>query len=188
MRTTTTRVPTTRVPLVVAVTFTAAAAVSCAKVEADVPQAEVTQRAIAFQGLPGGSQLGEVSVTQSFTLTSDDLSWAKDLNSEVYAYEVELKAVGAVQDLSFIHYAHITMADGSDGATTSPVEIVNYERPENASPSPVIDAKTLYPINVSEVWAAKKVVITMVLAGVFPEVAWSADVTVHMSGKISYKF
>ncbi len=182
------RTTTTRAPLVVALTFAAAGVASCAKVEADVPQAEVTQKAVEFRGLPGGSQLGEVSVTQSFTLTSDDLSWAKDLNSEVYAYEVELKAVGAVQDLSFIHYAHITMADGSDGATTPPVELVNYERPEGASASPIIDAKTLSPVNVSEVWAAKKVVITMVLAGVFPEVAWSADVTVHLSGKISYKF
>jgi hypothetical protein len=171
-----------------ALTFAAAAAASCAKVEADVPQAEVTQKSVDFRGVPGSSQLGEVSITQSFTLTSDDLSWAKDLNSEVYAYEVELKAVGPIQDLSFIHYAHITMADGTDGATTPPVEIVNYERPANAVVSPVIEAKTLFPINVSQVWAAKKVVITMVLAGIFPEVAWSADVTLHMSGKISYKF
>jgi len=179
---------TTTKPLGMALVFAAAAAASCAKIEADVPQAEVTQKAVAFQGVPGGRQLGEVSLTQSFTLSADDMSWAKNLNSEVYAYEVELKAVGAVQDLSFIHYARVTMSDGSDGATTPAVEIVNYERPANAVASPVIDAPTTYPINVSRVWAAKKVVITMQLAGVFPEEAWSADVTLHMSGKISYKF
>jgi hypothetical protein len=171
-----------------ALTFAAAAAASCARVEADVPQAEVTQKAVNFQGLPGGRQLGEVSITQTFTLTADDLSWAKNLNSEVYATEFELKAVGAIQDLSFIHYAHITMSDGSDGTTTPAVEIVNYERPANAVASPVLDAPTTYPINVSQVWAAKKVVITMQLAGVFPEETWAADVTLHMSGKISYKF
>ena len=182
------RTTTTRTPLVMALVFAAAAAASCAKVEADIPEAEVTQKSVNFQGLPGGRQLGEVSVTQSFTLTSEDLSWAKDLNSEVYATEFELRAVGAVQDLSFIHYAHITMSDGTDGATTPAVEIVNYERPANAVPSPVIDAPTTYPISVSQVWAAKKVVITMQLAGVFPEEAWAADVTLHMSGKISYKF
>ena len=99
-----------------------------------------------------------------------------------------MKGVGDTQDLSFIHYARVTMSDGSDGATTPAVEIVNYERPANAVASPVIDAPTTYPINVSRVWAAKKVVITMQLAGVFPEEAWSADVTLHMSGKISYKF
>jgi hypothetical protein len=171
-----------------ALIFAAAAAASCARVEADVPQAEVTQKAVNFQAVPGGRQLGEVSITQSFTLTADDLSWAKNLNSEVYATEFELKAVGAIQDLSFIHYARITMSDGTDGATTPAVEIVNYERPANAVASPVIDAPTTYPINVSKVWAAKKVVITMQLAGIFPEEAWAADVTLHMSGKISYKF
>ena len=182
------RTTTTKTSLVVALIFAAAGAASCARVEADVPQAEVTRKAVNFQAVPGGGQLGEVSITQSFTLTADDLSWAKDLNAEVYINEFELKAVGAVQDLSFIHYARITMSDGSDGATTPAVEIVNYERPANAVASPVLDAPTTYPINVSQVWAAKKVVITMELAGVFPEEAWAADVTLHMSGKISYKF
>jgi len=182
------RTTTTRTPLVLALVFAAFAAASCAKVEGDIPEAAVTQKAVAFRGLPGGGQLGEVSITQSYTLTSDDLSWAKDLNSEVYAYAFELKAVGAVQDLSFIHYARITMADGTDGATTPAVEIVSYERPANVVASPVLDVPTTHPINVSQVWAAKKVVITMQLAGIFPEEEWSADVTVRMSGKISYKF
>jgi hypothetical protein len=181
------RTTTTKTSLVVALIFAAAAA-SCAKVEADIPQAQVTQKSVNFQGFPGGKQFGEVSITQSFTLTADDLSWAKNLNSEVYAYEVELKAVGALQDLSFIHFAHITMSDGSTDATTPAVEIVNYERPADFVASPVIDAPTTYPINVSQVWAAKQVVITMVLAGILPEEAWAADVTLHMSGKMSYKF
>ena len=182
------RTTTTENFLVLALTLAAAGAASCAKVEADVPQAEVTQKSVAFRGFPGSSQLGEVAFTQSYTLTSDDMSWAKDLNSEVYAYEVELTAVGEVQDLSFIHYARITMTDGSDGATTPPVEIVNYERPADVVASPVLSVPTTYPINVSEVWAAKKVIITMELAGIFPEQDWAADVTLHMSGKISYKF
>jgi hypothetical protein len=181
------RTTTTRIPLVLALTFAAAAAASCAKVEADIPQAEVTQKSVNFQGIPWQQQLGEVSITQSFTLTADDLSWAKDLNSEVYAYEVELKAVGAVQDLSFIHYAHITMsmARTSRRRRRSRSSTTNGPRtrrqPGDRRPNPV-------PINVTQVWAAKKVVITMVLAGIFPEEAWSADVTLHMSGKISYKF
>ena len=182
------RIQTTRAPLMVALTCAAVAAASCVRVEADVSQAEVTQKAVNFQGIPGGRQLGEVSTTQTFTLTADNLSWAKDLNSEVYAYEVELRAVGDIQDLSFIHYARITMSDGAEDSMTPAVEIVNYERPANAVASSVIDAKTTSPINVTQVWAAKKVVITMQLAGVFPEQTWSADVTLRMSGKISYKF
>lgn len=183
MRTTT----TSRIPLMVVLACAAAAAASCAKVEAEVPEAEVTQKSVAFQGIPGGHALGEVSTTQTFTLTADNLSWAKDLNSEVYATEVELRAASGVQDLSFIHYARVTMSDGS-GSSAAAVEVVDYERPDNMTPSPVISAKTLRPIDVTQVWAADKIVITMQLAGVFPEQAWSADVILHMGGKISYKF
>jgi hypothetical protein len=148
----------------------------------------VTHHALAIQGVPGAQQLGEVSVTQSFTLDSTDLSWAKNLNADVYAYEVELKSVGGTQDLGFIHYAHISMSDGATDSTTTPIEIVDYERPANYVASPVITAPTLSPINVSSVWKSDKVVITLVLAGIFPEQGWQADVTIHMSGKVSYKF
>jgi hypothetical protein len=165
----------------------AGAAASCAKVEAEIPDTKVTQKSVSFQGVPGAQAAGEVSITQSFTLTSDDLSWVKDLNADVYAYEVELKAVSGVQDLSFIHYARITMTHGDD-STVPAVEVINYQRPDNFTPSPVLDVKTTYPINVSSVWAAKKVVLTMELAGIFPEQEWAADVTLHMSGKLSYTF
>jgi hypothetical protein len=166
----------------------AAASTGCARVEADIPEMNVTHHALAFQAVPASHEAGEVSLTQSFTMSADDLSWAKNLNSEVYAYEVEMRAVGDMQDLSFIHYAHISMSDGSKNTTATPVEIVDYERPANFSPSPVILAPTLSPINVSSVWKSDKVVITLVLAGIFPETAWQADVTLHMSGKLSYKF
>ena len=178
---------TTKTPVLFALLL-AAGSVACARVEADVPDIAVTHHALSFQGIPGAHQAGEVSVTASFTLDSNDLSWAKNLNSDVYAYSVELKGVGDAQDLGFIHYAHISMSDGAKDSTTTPVEIVDYERPANYVASPVITAPTLSPINVSEVWKSDKVVITLVLAGIFPEQGWQADVTIHMSGKVSYKF
>ena len=179
------RTTTTRTPLMLA--LTCAAAVSCARVEADVPEVAVTQKSVDFRGIPHGLGSGEMSMTQTFVLSSDKLSWAKDLNTEVYANEVEIKALGDIEDLRFIHFARITMSDGAEDSATPAVEIVNYERPDNAVASPVIIAKTTYPVDVTKVWAAKKVVITMQLAGKFPEHGWSADVTLHMSGKISYK-
>jgi hypothetical protein len=182
------RTTTTTTSLMLALASLAATAASCASVEADVPEITVTQKSVGFQGIPAGWSSGETSMTQTFVLSSDDLSWAKDLNAEVYASEVEIKALGEMQDLGFIHYARITMSDGATNSTTPAVEIVNYERPESATSSPVIRAKTAYPIDVTKVWAAKKVVITMQLGGVFPDHDWSADVTLHMSGKISYKF
>jgi hypothetical protein len=165
----------------------AAATASCAQVEADVPEAEVTQKAVNFLGIPGGSNLGEVSTLQTFTLSSDNLSWAKDMNADVYATEVEFRANGSIQDLSFIHYARVTMSDAATDSTTQAVEIINYERPANTGATPMISVKTSYPIDVTKVWAAKKIMVTMSLAGVFPEQTWSADVTLHLGGKFSYK-
>jgi hypothetical protein len=179
---------TKRIPLTMFLALAATTTASCARVEAEVPETKVTEKAVQFQAVPGGQSLGEISITQSFTLTADDLSWAHNLNTEVYAYEVELKAVSGVEDLSFIHYARVTMSDGSKDSTTEPIEVINYTRPDNFEPSPILDVKTTYPINVTSAWAAKRVTITMELAGIFPEQDWAVDVTVHMSGKISYKF
>jgi hypothetical protein len=178
---------TSNTPLILALTFVAGAAASCARIEADVSDAQVTKKAVNFQGIPGGANLGEVSTTQSFTLTSDDLSWAKNMNAEVYAYAVEFKAVGAVQDLSFIHYARITMSDGAADSTTPAVEIINYQRPDHVVASPLLSVKTTYPIDVTKLWVSKTIVVTMQLAGVFPDETWSADVTLDLGGKISYK-
>jgi len=177
---------TNRIPRTLALTFVAVAAASCAQVDAEIPDTKVTQKSVSFQGVPGAHLAGEVPITQSFTLTSDDLSWVKDLNTDIYAYEVELKAVSGVQDLSFIHFAVITMTAGED-PTVPAVEVINYQRPDNYTPSPILDIKTSYPINVTSVWAAKKVVLTMHLTGIFPEQDWAVDVTLHMSGKVSYQ-
>lgn len=175
---------TNRVSGIIVSTFVSLLAASCAQVDADIPDTKVTQKSVSFQGIPGAQALGETSITQSFTLDTDQLSWAKDLNSDVYAYEVELTAVSGVQDLGFIRAARITMAGD---ATAPAVEVINYVRPDNYSPSAVLDVPTTYPINVTEVWASKQVVLTLYLTGLFPEQNWSADVTIHLSGKLSYK-
>ena len=168
-------------------TLISLAGASCAQVDADIPDTKVTQKSVVFQGIPGAQLAGEVSIVQSFTLDTDDLSWAKDINSDVNLYEVELTAVSGVDNLGFIRTARITMS-GGDAATTPAVEAINYQRPDNYTPSPVLDVATLYPINVTEVWASQQVVLTLYLTGIFPEQNWAADVTLHMSGKISYKF
>jgi hypothetical protein len=161
---------------------------ACAQVDADVPDAEVTQKAVSFLGIPGGAAMGEVSTTQTFTLSSDKLSWAKNLNSEVYAESVTITALGDLPNLDFIHYARVTMSSGAGvGATIPPVELINYQRPDGVSSSPYLTVDALYPVDVTKVWAAGKVVITMQLVGIFPEKAWSADVTLHLTGKMSYK-
>ncbi len=164
----------------------AVAGASCAQVEADIPEAQITEKNLSFQGAEGwGSAVGDVSVTQTFTLSSANLSWVKDLNSKVYLTGVELRARTGVDDLTFIRYAHVTMADVETEWRAA--DVLDYTRPEGQAPTPVLSAKTLAPIDISEIWKAKMVRVTISLAGVMPDKAWTADVTLHVSGKLSYK-
>jgi len=160
-------------------------ATSCAEVEADVPEAQVTQKAVTFQGTGWSNGHGEASTMQFFTLSSTNLAWMKDLNSKVYVTEIDLAAVAGVQDLNFIHYAHVSISDAS--AKVPPVEIATYMRPDNMAPTAVLKVKTAYPIDISKVWTAKKMLVGVAVAGDLPEKSWSVDVTLHLSGKISYK-
>jgi hypothetical protein len=172
---------------VVMLLLAATAAASCAEVEAEVPEATVTQKGLAFRSVEWGGQdwPGEVSVMQTFTLSSANLSWVKDLNSTIYITQIDITATSGVDDLGFIHYAHVTMADAEK--VWLPVVLVDYMRAENQGPLPVLHAKTLYPVNVSEVWKAKKLLVTIALAGKIPDKSWTVDLTLHLSGKISYK-
>ena len=163
-----------------------AAAASCAQVEADVPEANVTQMGVKFRGVSGwGSWSDDVAATQSFTLSSTNLSWVKDLNAKVYITQIDLKAASGVEDLSFIHHAHVTMADAEK--RWSAVTVVDYARPEKQGPTPVLNVKTPYPVDISQVWQADKVMVSISVAGDLPSKGWSVDVVLHLSGKLSYK-
>jgi hypothetical protein len=161
------------------------AAAGCAEVEAEVPEAQVTQKGVAFHGASWGGYHGEVSATQTFELSSTNLSWVKDLNSRIYLTQIDFRAVSGVDDLSFIHYAHVTMSDGERRST--PVEVVNYVRPDGQPATATINAKAPYSIDISRVWTAKRVLVTVSVAGDLPDRKWSVDVTLHLSGTISYK-
>lgn len=158
---------------------------SCAEVEAEVPEAQVTQKGVSFHGVGGGGGWdGEIAATRTFTLSSDNLSWVKDLNSKIYLTQIDLRAASGTKDLSFIHYAHAVMAGDHQ---TPPVEIASYVRPDHQEEIPVLTAKTPYPVDISRVWEADKVLVTITVAGRLPERGWSVDVTLYLSGKMSYK-
>lgn len=158
---------------------------SCAEVEAEIPEAEVIQKGVSFHGMGRAEGWdGEVAATQTFALSSDNLSWIKDLNSRIYLTQVDLSPASGVQDLSFIHYARAIMAGDHKSA---PIELVSYVRPDHARDITVLEAKSSSPVDISEVWAADKIFVTISLAGQLPERSWSVDVTLHLSGKMSYK-
>jgi hypothetical protein len=77
------------------------------------------------------------------------------------------------------------MSDGERRST--PVEVVNYVRPDGQPATATINAKAPYSIDISRVWTAKRVLVTVSVAGDLPDRKWSVDVTLHLSGTISYK-
>ena len=165
----------------------AATLAGCVQVQANVPDVEVTQHGIRFDGVPFGSKLGEVSITRTFVLSGEALSFAKNLNSEVYATEVTITPVAPLTDLSFIHSARVMMSSSSSSTPIAPAELINYDRAGAPVSLPELTVKTLYPVDVTELWAAEKTTITLTISGVLPETAWGVDLTLRLGGKIEYK-
>jgi hypothetical protein len=63
---------------------------------------------------------------------------------------------------------------------------MDYERNEEAPSSSVIDVNIPAPVDIATVWSADKTVIELQMAGQLPEQDWTVDVTLNLSGKISY--
>jgi hypothetical protein len=160
---------------------------ACVEVQANVPNVEITQHGVMFQGVPGAKQFGEVSVTHTFTLSGDQLSFTKDMNSQVYAMEVILRPTGSMQNLDFIRTARVLMSSPTKGGVQPATEIINYERANDQVSQPILSVKTLVPIDITELWAAEKTDITLTISGVLPEADWSVDVALRLGGKIEYK-
>jgi len=174
----------TQAGLTATLALAAALVASCAEVEAEVAEAQVTQKGVSFHGTGWSGWNDEVAATQTFALSSENLSWVKDLNSKIFLTQIDLQAASGTKDLSFIHYAHVTM---TGDRKTMPLDVAEYVRPENQGETPVVTAKMPNPVDISMVWTADKVFVTITLAGRLPERAWSVDVTLYLSGKMSYK-
>jgi len=151
--------------------------------EADVPDVEVTQRQLKMAGVPAAAQVGEVSVSTSFVLSSSSTAWAKRLNSRVFLHQVKISPTGGLADLGFIRLAHVTARDPArpEGAT----ELLSYARTEATPPSSDIEVSMPTPLEITTLWSADSTVIDLQLAGQLPEQDWAVDVTLSLSGKIT---
>ena len=151
--------------------------------EADLPDVEITQHGLKMAGVPGAAQVGDVSVTSSFTLSSSTTAWAKRLNTEVYVHQVKVAGNGSQADLDFIDLARVTGNDPTrpEGAT----ELLNYARTEGTPPGSDIEVSMPTPIDITTLWSADQPVIELQVAGQLPEQDWTVDVTLRLSGKIT---
>jgi hypothetical protein len=154
--------------------------------EADVPEVEITRRGLKVPGMPAAQTSGEVSTTSSFTLSSSDIAWAKQMNRDVTIHRVKISAGGILPNLDFIHDVAMTLS--APGTAHAPVPIMTYDRYEGAPSSAVIEAVLPAPIDITALWAADSKVIEIQVAGHLPAQTCTVDVTLNLSGKITYKF
>jgi hypothetical protein len=152
--------------------------------EADLPDVEITQRGLKMAGVPGAALLGDTSATSSFTFSSS--AWAKRMNSEILVHKVTITADGSLANLDFIKSARVTAAASalSEGTTA----IVDYERSADAPTTSAIAVSPPAPIDVTSLWSADQVVIELQAAGQLPEQDWTVDVSLNLSGNITYRF
>ena len=161
----------------------ALAALACSpSFEADVPEVDITQRGVKIAGVSGAALAGDTSVTTSFTYSLS--AWAKRMNSDVRVHHVTIAASGSVPNLDFVALARVTAANPASPESTT--ELLNYDRSEVASPNSDIEVSMPAPIDITTLWSADKAVIELQMAGQLPEQDWTVDVTLTLSGKITY--
>jgi len=154
--------------------------------EASLPDVEITQHGLVMAGAPGLPQPGGATVTSSFTISSSIAAWAKRMNSKVFVHQVTVTASGGLPNLDFIESALVTATAPSISESTT--EIANYARSVGAQSSSSIEGTRPAPIDVTRLWSADQMVISLQATGQLPEQDWIVDVTLKFSGDITYDF
>jgi hypothetical protein len=164
----------------------AAMSSACAlSVEADVPDVEITQHGVRMPGVDVHKSLADVSITSQFTFTSSNSAWAKRMNSEVIAHQVKVTCT-TLPNLDFVKTASLIMADPqNEGSNT---RVVDYQRPQTAPSSAVLDVSPAKPIDVTQLWSADKTIIELTMSGDMPAEDWFLSLTIGLSGKITFKY
>jgi hypothetical protein len=154
-------------------------------VEADVPDVQVTQHDIAFPGIPGAAQLGDLSTGKSFTQERPALDLPSQIDSSVQAVKIELTAKTGITNFDFLKALRITMIPKGG---TEAIELINYEKTGSATVGKVLTIAAKNPVNILEQWKADSATFTVDVAGTLPEANWTIDMSVHFAGKASFKY
>jgi hypothetical protein len=153
--------------------------------EADMPEVEITQHGIRMPGVDVHKSVSDVSITSQFTFTASNSAWAKRMNSEVVAHQVKVSSDN-LPNLDFVKTASLLMADPKDERLDT--RLVDYERPQDAPSSAVLDVSPDDPVDVTQLWSADKTIIELTMSGNMPAEDWFISLTMSLSGKITFKY
>lgn len=154
--------------------------------EANLPDVEITQRGLKVPAMPATMSAGRVSTSGTFLVSSSDTAWAKRMNSNVRVHRVTLVASGGQPSLDFIECARMTVS--TLGHPEGAIEIMSYERVADARSGSAIEVDIPLPNDITIPWTTDQTVIELQVAGQLPTQDWTVDVTLKLSGEITYKY
>jgi hypothetical protein len=154
------------------------------EVQATVPEVEVTQHDLTFEGVPLAADLGDLSLSKSFSQKHQRLDLPSGLDTEVKALGVTLTAKSGIENFDFIKALQVTMSDD----VHEPITLIDYARVDGAPSTNVLTLQSANPVNTLDQWKTDSATFTIAVAGALPAQDWKVDLAVRFAGKVTYKY
>jgi hypothetical protein len=154
----------------------------CLQATAEVPDVEITRQNIEIPATPALVPDGTVVTFQKeFKYDEAPVDLPDNVTLDMHATEITLSLREGPTDLSFMHAASLTVSKSGAAAET----VIDYQRGSEAVGTSVTlpvqgDPKLLDP------WSVQDATFVLTLTGELPKVAWSVDISIRFSGKVSY--
>ena len=110
-----------------------------------------------------------------------------ELDADLAISRVELRATSGLTDLDFVSRAHVSIASGDPASTLPTLDAVSCDGdclPDGTTLS--IPAETQH--DAVEYARSGSLVVDLDVEGTLPEVSWTMDVDVCLTGNIRYTF
>jgi hypothetical protein len=154
------------------------------EVQATVPEVEVTQHDLKFDGVPQAADLGDLSLSKSFSQKHQRLDLPAGLDTEVKALGVTLTAKAGIENFDFLKALHVTMSDD----VHEPITLIDYARVDGSPSTNVLTMESANPVNTLDQWKTDSATFTIAVAGSLPAQDWKVDLAVRFAGKVTYKY
>ena len=156
-------------------------------IEADVQQVCVTSTDLSVAAATTPSPTTAVAET----ISVDQLGLLHSLASDHFTLELvsaKTLATSGIADFAFVTSASVSIASGAPSSTLPTLDAFSCDACTKSGASVEVEpTAAVAATNIAPYLATGSLVITVEMLGSAPEVAWSMDVDVCMTGSASYK-
>lgn len=145
----------------------------------------MTQNDISFEGVPRIPGITDMPATLTTSFDHPKgFELPEALNPEIHPLSASIAGRGEMRDLSFVDGLTLTLASRAEGAPEA-IVVATYERTSEGLVGRTVYMETDTKSDVLSYWDTDGAYYDVTLWGMLPESAWSIDVTVAFSGRIS---